>query len=59
LHLTCWDEKAYQGEYGETMESAYSVLVATDGAKGSYYMKSALKLGVSLVSTEDIVRNCA
>jgi len=28
LHLTRWEEKAYEGEYGETMESAYRVLVA-------------------------------
>jgi len=31
--------------------------VATDSAKGSYYMKSSLKLGVNLLSAEDIVRN--
>ena len=31
--------------------------VATDSAKGSYYMKSALRLGVNLVSAEDLVRN--
>ncbi len=31
--------------------------VATDSAKGSYYMTSALKLGVNLGSAEDLVRN--
>jgi predicted aconitase len=33
--------------------------VATDSAKGSYYMKSALKLGVNMLSAEDIVKNYA
>ncbi|HVP22468.1 MAG TPA: aconitase X catalytic domain-containing protein [Conexivisphaerales archaeon] len=33
--------------------------VATDSAKGSYYMKSALKLGVNLLSAEDLVRKYA
>lgn len=96
MHLTLWEEKAYEGEYGETMESAYRVLVATGrllgadrlipilsahisgvnhanigdagveflegfskGAKGSCYMKSALKLGVNMLSAEDIVANYA
>jgi predicted aconitase len=36
LYLTRSEEKAYEGEHGETMESAYRVLVATGSAKGSY-----------------------
>jgi predicted aconitase len=31
--------------------------VVTDSTKGSYYMKSALKLGVNLLSVEEIVKN--
>jgi predicted aconitase len=31
--------------------------VATDSAKGSYYMKSSLKLGVNLLSAKEIVEN--
>jgi predicted aconitase len=31
--------------------------VATESAKGSYYIKSALKLGVNLLSAEELVRN--
>jgi predicted aconitase len=29
MHLTSQEEKAYDGEFGETMESAYRVLAAT------------------------------
>jgi len=29
MHLTRWEEKAYEGEFGGTLESAYRVLVAT------------------------------
>lgn len=54
MHLTRWEEKAYEGEYGETMESAYRVLVATGRLLGADRLIPIISAHISGVNYANI-----